>query len=240
MGRVDAWVRSLSGGAEVVVVVCVAFGWFMVGSLRSFGDTLEPSFQFPPFTERDLIELVLQEIASLVVLGWFLWRRGWTLPLVGLVWTERPVRGSLVLSLGHQALWAVALVFCVMVPTALIYVVLGQLVPEATAATDGPFVATGIALAAILAVSAVNPVFEEVFVCGYLVSRLAPRLGAWPAVHISTAIRLSYHLYQGPIAALSIVPVGLVFAYWYAQRKQLWPLIVAHAYFDFAALYAPA
>jgi membrane protease YdiL (CAAX protease family) len=30
-----------------------------------------------------------------------------------------------------------------------------------------------------------------------------------------------------------------VFAYLYAQRKQLWPVIAAHAYFDFIALYTP-
>jgi membrane protease YdiL (CAAX protease family) len=240
MRRLDAWIRSLSGGAEVVIVVCVAFGWFIVGSLRSFGDALAPSYQFPPVTERELTELVLQEIASFVVLGWFLWRRGWTLRLLGLVWAERPVRASLLLAVGQQVLWAVALIFCVVVPTALIYAVLGQLVPEAIAATAGPFVAPGIGLVAIVAVSLVNPIFEEVFVCGYLVGRLAPRLGAWPAIHVSTAIRLTYHLYQGPIAALSIVPVGLVFAYWFVQRKQLWPLIAAHAYFDFVALYAAA
>lgn len=240
MSRLDAWIRSLSGGAEIAIVMCVAFGWFIVGSLWSFGDTLAPSYQMPPITERDLSELVLQEIASLAVVGWFLWRRGWTPKLLGLVWAERPVRGSLLQAIGQQALWAVALIFCVVVPTALIYAVLAQLVPEAVAATTGPFVAPAIGLGVILATSLVNPIFEELFVCGYLVARLAPRYGTWPAIHASTAIRLTYHLYQGPIAALSIVPVGLVFAYWFVQRKQLWPLIVAHAYFDFTALYVAA
>jgi|GEM_PF-356347 membrane protease YdiL (CAAX protease family) len=240
MHWLDAWIRSLSAGAEIAIVVCVAFGWFIVGSLWAFGDTLAPSYQFPSFTERDLGELVLQEIASLVVLGWFLWRRGWTLRLLGVVWTERPVKRSLALAIGHQALWTVALILCAMVPVALIYAVLAQVVPESMAATAAPFVAPGIGLGAILAVSVVNPIFEELFVCSYLVSRLAPRYGAWTAIHVSTAIRLTYHLYQGPIAALSIVPVGLVFAYWYVQRKQLWPVIAAHAYFDFTALYAPA
>jgi membrane protease YdiL (CAAX protease family) len=239
MRWLDAWIRSLSGGAEIAIVMCVAFGWFIVGSLWAFGDALAPSHQFPAFTERDLSELVLQEIACLVVLSWFLWRRGWTPRLLGLAWPQRPVKGSLPLAIGHQTLWAVALIFCVMVPTALIYFVVTEVVPESLTATAAPFVAPGIGFGAVLAVSVVNPIFEEVFVCGYLVSRLAPRYGAWPAIHASTAIRLTYHLYQGPIAALSIVPVGLVFAYWYAQRKQLWPVIAAHAYFDFIALYTP-
>jgi hypothetical protein len=161
MRWLDAWIRSLSTGAEIVIVVCVAFGWFIVGSLWAFGDTLAPSYQFPSFTERHLGELVLQEIASLVVLGWFLWRRGWTLRLLGVIWAERPVKRSLVLAIGHQALWAVALIFCVMIPVALIYAVLALVVPEAMAAPAAPFVAPSIGLGAILAVSAVNPVFEE-------------------------------------------------------------------------------
>jgi uncharacterized protein len=240
MRRLDAWIRSLSGGAEVAIVVCTAFGWFIVGSLWSFGDTLAPSYQFPAITEWELSALVLQEIALLLALGFFLWRRGWTLTLLGLAWAERPVKGSLPLAIGHQLLWAVALVFAVMVPTALIYTVLAQYMPQSVASTATPFVSAGVGLGVVLAVCLVNPIFEELFVCGYLVCRVAPRYGAWLAIHVSTAIRLGYHLYQGPIAALAIIPVGLIFAYWFVQRKQLWPPIIAHAGLDFAALYAAA
>jgi membrane protease YdiL (CAAX protease family) len=237
MRWLDAWIRSLSGGAEIAIVMCVAFGWFIAGSLWSFGDTLAPSYQFSPVTEWELSGLVLQEIVVLLALGFFLWRRGWTPTLLGLAWAERPVGGSLSLAIGHQCLWAAALVFAVMVPTALIYTVLAQYVPQSVASTATPFVAPGVGLGVILAVCLVNPIFEELFVCSYLVSRLAPRYGGWLAIHVSTAIRLGYHLYQGPIAALAIIPFGLIFAYWYVQRKQLWPLIIAHAWVDFTALY---
>jgi len=49
-------------------------------------------------------------------------------------------------------------------------------------------------------------------------------------------LRLSYHLYQGAQGVVSIVPLGLVFTLWFARTGQLWPVIVAHAIFDFAAL----
>jgi CAAX protease family protein len=237
MRWLDARIRSLSAGAEIAIVVCVAFGSFIVGSLWVFGDTLAPTYEFPPMAERDLRDLVLQEIATLVTVGWFLWRRGWTLSLLGLAWSERPIAGSLLLSIGNQLLWGVALIFAVMIPITLIYTLVGQLVPQADAASASPFVAPGLGLGVILAVCLVNPIFEEVFVCGYLVSRLAPARGPWVAIHVSTAIRLTYHLYQGPIAAISIIPLGLIFAYWFVQRKQLWPLIVAHGVFDFIALF---
>jgi membrane protease YdiL (CAAX protease family) len=53
---------------------------------------------------------------------------------------------------------------------------------------------------------------------------------------ISAAIRLLYHLYQGPLAFFGIVPFGLVVAGWYARSGRLWPVIVAHAIGDFIAL----
>ncbi len=85
----------------------------------------------------------------------------------------------------------------------------------------------------MIAVSIINPIFEETFVCGYVVSVLKERADVTTAVTISTAIRLLYHLYQGPIAFISIIPFGLVLGYSYAGTGRLWPVIVAHGLGDF-------
>jgi membrane protease YdiL (CAAX protease family) len=53
---------------------------------------------------------------------------------------------------------------------------------------------------------------------------------------VSVAIRLLYHLYQGAIAAIGVVPFGLIMALWYRRTGRLWPVIVAHGLTDFAAL----
>jgi membrane protease YdiL (CAAX protease family) len=82
----------------------------------------------------------------------------------------------------------------------------------------------------------VNPIFEETFVCGYVITVLKDRSDASTAVTISTAIRLLYHLYQGPLAFFGIVPFGLVVGAWYARSGRLWPVIVAHGLGDFIAL----
>jgi membrane protease YdiL (CAAX protease family) len=47
---------------------------------------------------------------------------------------------------------------------------------------------------------------------------------------------VGYHLYQGVLGALTIAPVGLLFAYWYVRSGRLWPLIVAHGLIDFIGL----
>lgn len=74
----------------------------------------------------------------------------------------------------------------------------------------------------------VNSVFEEALVTGYVITVLSPQ-GAALAITASTLIRLLYHLYQGPIATLSILPLGLLFGAVYWRWRTLWPLMVAHS-----------
>ena len=84
--------------------------------------------------------------------------------------------------------------------------------------------------------STVNGIFEEVFVAGYIITALTPVRGMWMGINVSTGLRLLYHLYQGPVGILSIVPVGLMFGYLYARTRQLWPLIFAHILIDLIGL----
>jgi membrane protease YdiL (CAAX protease family) len=87
-------------------------------------------------------------------------------------------------------------------------------------------------------ISLLNPIFEEVFVCGYIVSALAKPGNVWPAIHASVAVRLLYHLYQGPAGIIGVIPLGLLFAGYFARSRQLWPLLIAHALFDLIGLVA--
>lgn len=86
-------------------------------------------------------------------------------------------------------------------------------------------------LPAILLMCLVNPFFEELIVVGCVVSMLE-RHGASVAVAASAFFRLAYHLYQGPIAAASILPSGLLLGAYYWKKRDLWPLIVAHMLMD--------
>jgi CAAX protease family protein len=77
---------------------------------------------------------------------------------------------------------------------------------------------------------------EELFLCGYIVTALKERDSSVTAVNVSVAIRLVYHLYQGAIGVLTIIPLGLIFSWWYARTGRLWPVLVAHAVFDLTSL----
>jgi membrane protease YdiL (CAAX protease family) len=86
--------------------------------------------------------------------------------------------------------------------------------------------------------SVVNGTFEELFIAGYAITALRAVRGVWTAINVSTTIRVLYHLYQGPMAFLTIVPMGLLFGYVYARTGRLWPLIVAHVLLDIVGLLA--
>ena len=89
---------------------------------------------------------------------------------------------------------------------------------------------------AIALLSIVNPVFEEVFVCAYVINALSARFGTTAALNISVAIRASYHLYQGVAMLPWHCAYGLMQAHAYVRYGRLWPLLVSHAVLDFAAM----
>ena len=70
---------------------------------------------------------------------------------------------------------------------------------------------------------------EEVIVLGYLVTRL--RQLSWSpvaAVVGSSALRASYHLYQGWGGFLGNLAMGLLFSVLFLRWRRTWPFVVAH------------
>ena len=53
---------------------------------------------------------------------------------------------------------------------------------------------------------------------------------------LSAAIRFDCHIEQGPISALTILPLGLIFAAVYWRWRRVWPLVVAHGVMDFLGM----
>ena len=101
---------------------------------------------------------------------------------------------------------------------------------------DDHLVLGGAAPLLVLLVSLLNPLFEEILACSYVIEALRSRLGLVAAINVSTALRVSYHVYQGPFAFLWVAMLGLLFAYAYVKWRTLWPVVVAHSIHDFVAL----
>ena len=90
----------------------------------------------------------------------------------------------------------------------------------------------------IISVSILNAVFEELLWLGYGVSALSRRIGLRRACIVSVLLRTSVHVYEGPLAVVGVLPIGIVFTIYFARTRRVWPVIVAHALQDaFAFVY---
>jgi membrane protease YdiL (CAAX protease family) len=210
------FIWALSDRAEFWLVVILAFGYFIVGSVQAFVQHRQGVR-----TDAWAAWLVLFEIAILAIIAWIAHVRGWSLLSLG-VRVTWPLTGAGLL------LYVVAIV-----TVGIVYVLVASAVPGGV-----PAAAVGsakLSWTAVIVVSIVNSFYEEVLVAGYIVTATS-RHGMLFAVTASALIRFLYHTYQGPIAAICILPIGILFAMVYARSAELWPLIVAHGLMDLQAL----
>jgi uncharacterized protein len=219
--RLEKWIENISPRLEFLVVVLAAFGYFSIGSVLSL---LYKSHKVV-IRGEDLTFLLVYEITVLLVLGWFLKKRGWTLAQFGVTPSWR------------STVMGVYLIPATYVMYAPIWITLELLFPEIQSISQSKvLIVSGISLWEIISVSVINPIFEEFFVCGYIIHSLKKSKNLWIAVMMSTFIRTLYHLYQPIQSIVAIVSIGLVFGFFYARTNRLWSVVVAHAIFDFWGL----
>ncbi len=213
--------KMLSPRVEFLLVVLIAFGYSIIGSVLAL---LYPSPQ-PPISEGGLQFLLFYELCIIALLWSFLRHRGWSLSGIGMLPT------------GRDTLYGLGLTVAVYAINMVVWLLLSALATTtARELSHVELVAPHLNLLTVLLVSLLNPLFEELFVCGYVISAVGARRGGWTAINASVAIRLAYHLYQGSLAVLTIIPVGLLFGIWYARTRRLWPVVVAHTLIDLLAL----
>jgi membrane protease YdiL (CAAX protease family) len=223
MNPLHEQIRALPAGVEFLIVISWAFGLPIFNSILSIGQADIPAVQF---TNAGLIAILVVEMLQSLFLVWFLRIRGWTLEKLGLGVTFRGTAyGVGLIIVTFAALWAVQNLAQWALP-----------IDMDAAAARYPKASPDLSMHLVFLVSTVNGIFEEVFVAGYIITALAPVRGMWTGINVSTGVRLLYHLYQGPMGILSVVPVGLLFGYVYARSRQLWPLILAHIVIDIIGL----
>jgi membrane protease YdiL (CAAX protease family) len=213
-----SYIRGLSRAAEVVVVVAIFAGWFIYASLQA----VLAGFPAPEFDDGSLLFLVWFEVAAFVCAWSFLHLRGWRLAHLDL----RMTLGGLLVG---ALLYGVSL---------LIDGVIWDLFAKHSAAREmleNIVRDKSVGMLTAVAVSTVNGTFEEFFLTGYLLKALRPA-GASVALGVSALVRVSYHLYQGPLGALTVLAFGIVVTAFYWRYRALWPVISAHILADLAAL----
>jgi uncharacterized protein len=214
---------------EFAIVIGAAFGYFIVSSIETVlaGHTLGDSVAGGEFGDAHLYWVVTYElIVAPFVLG-VLYIGGWRLQDLKL---GPSVPGTVIGVVIYGGMWLAYTLFAMLAEALLPAVQTAVQTWEAYQPSAPP------GLLAILLLCIVNPVFEEVFVCGYVIEALRGRFGITTAVNVSVVIRAAYHLYQGLAWQPYHIAYGLVQAYVYARYGKLWPLIVSHALLDFVPL----
>lgn len=252
-------IRRLSWKVEFAIVLGLAFGWTLPSTLRALATPFVVGHSTSPvISDGRIWGTILFELILLTVLVPFLRVRGWTLARIGIRFSLTGCLQGCVLAFAAYALY---FGFAELV---------ASLWPEvARALVETRLLSEGLSWSTVIVASVINPFYEEIFVCGYVISvlseqrtrvagglsRVTAEGNAGPvaieaakadplaiqavslatAVNVSAVIRLSYHLYQGVVGVLAVVPLGLLFGIWFARTRRLWPLIVAHAILDFVA-----
>jgi uncharacterized protein len=175
-------------------------------------------------TDGALAAALVLEVILTAFLGRWLWRKGW-----------RPHR-SATLPFGPWdlvrglALWVTA-ILSVAVWAAIWRALLPDLITIAKqtefTGAPGPWIS--------VPYSVFNAVFEELLWLAIGMAALR-RLGLAAAGTISVALRVLAHAYQGPLAVVTVVPIGILFTAYYIRTRRLWPVVVAHAFQDILAL----
>ena len=195
----------------------------LFGALSSLTRTLGSSGPIP-VTDAGLLGGLGLELLLTATLGLWLWRSGWRphrSATQAFGWQD-PARGMVLWAGAIAAVFSWALVCRIAFPN--IFTVATQ-----TRITGAPHVWVS------LPFSIFNAMFEELLWLGLGVSAFR-RLGAGRAGAVSIALRLLAHAYQGPLALITVLPVGTLFTVYYIRTRRLWPVVVAHAFQDTLAL----
>jgi membrane protease YdiL (CAAX protease family) len=224
VNRLHEAIRGLPLGVEFIVVVTWAFGLPIFSSIMSLD--VADGTPAPVFNNAVLLATIIFEVVQLGFLSWFLRIRGWTLEKFGLAFSWRATVVGLVL---FGVTWAIALGAQEAAQFVFDY-------DQQKLLARMPKIDPELSMELVFMVSVVNGLFEELFVAGYIITSLTERRGTWVAINTSVAVRLLYHLSQGPIGIMTAVPMGLLYGYVYSRTRQLWPLVLAHMLMDLIPL----
>ncbi len=205
--------RTTTSPGEAAVVVAICFGWAIFNSLSS----VSAGFSNGTFSDAVAVQMSVFEALCAVLALLFLRFRGYA---AGALYPEPTLMGALV-AVGLYAACVLA----------------GHLVvsPFYSADLERPISdlveGSRMSVGALVPLAMVNGAFEEVFLLGFLQRGLLP-YGNSGAVGVPLLVRVTYHLYQGPLGALSVAAVGVVLGLAYLRRGVLFEPVFAHVLAD--------
>ena len=211
---------------EFGLLLFIAIGPLLAASIFSIAREF-PKMD-PSFLDLQVISGLILEIGSIALLIYVLFRQNRSLSNLGFTFNKRDIIHSIVLVV--VAFIANYLAFYIFSIFSQLF--LGHGLPKAEFQT---VLDSGFTLPLLLFIL-VNPFFEELIVRAYLITEIEFfSKSAVNAGLFSVFIQVAYHLYQGVSNALTMVGVFSIFTIYYIKKRRIWPIILAHAYFDLYA-----
>jgi hypothetical protein len=204
------FIRNLSERGELVLVTVLCFSYFAVASAF----VLVSGIRELDLTASRVARGIVYELLLLAALFAILRTRGWDLRRLGMRFSWKNAAAGVPLFILYLLLYWVTATLVLLVW------------PAAREVWTFRYTVSAPSWLLLLFL-VVNSFFEEATVTAYVISALS-REGAAVAITASTLLRFVYHLYQGPLASLGILPLGLAFGAVFWRGRNAWPLIVAH------------
>lgn len=217
-------IRKFSPAIELLIVLLLGFGLFIYSSTRGFfivNSDYNQSWTYKITSHGDF-SVVIYEIISLFIIFYILKVRDWRCSDFNLEFTFRMIWTALLIIFVRNIIGSVG------------YKIFefANIVDKTTPNhVQYALKSNWISLSLIIVI---NSVYEEFLLFGYFFKRLE-KFHPAIVIGLSMLIRISYHTYQGWMSLFVIVPTGLVFGYYYYKYKKLWPLIIAHGFWNLIA-----
>lgn len=212
-------IRKITPAIEFLIVLLIGFGLLIYSSTRGFfiiNSNYEHAWTYKLTSEGNFFIVIYEAIALMIIL-YILKVRNWSVSDFNLEFTFRMIWIALLLMFIRNFIGGIGFKIF-------------ELINIADKSTQKHvqfgLESNWISISLILII---NSIYEEVLLIGYFFKRLE-KYHPVIVIGFSMLIRLSYHTYQGWMCLFSIIPLGLVFGYYYYKYKKLWPLIIAHAF----------
>lgn len=206
-------IRTNTTPGEALAVVGICFGLFIAHSIQA----VVSNFPTGAFTDAGLVWTIAAELVLGLAALALLYARGYA---VATLLPTLTFRGS-ALGIGlFFVAWIVGALF--VSPFA---------AGQGEQPVDRMMQDTTLTLPVLVMMAMVNGTYEEIFLLGFL-QRGLRGFGLSLALGVMLLVRILYHLYQGPLGAVWVFGVGLVFGLYYIRSGNLWPPVFAHMLWD--------
>jgi len=212
---------------EFVLILSVSLGYFIVSSYH-WATSENSGTTVISYGNYEVLRIVAYETVVLIFVLLILKWQKWSLKDFGLSFSIDKITNGLFLFVLNYILYL------------LLFRAFGSLLLNgASDSGSGPPVAfvVKIDLVPLILFSVFNPLFEEFILVGYVVSAIRNKFGLTTCIILSVGFRLSFHLYQGPVILLSILPMGVIFTVYFWHKRSIIPLVIGHSLMDFLSLF---